>query len=74
MEITVNNLKYIKHETFHVGGECLVIVFAETEIKEVKKYAGFVDDENSKEEIEMIMKNGFKPQTLQNFLNDVLEN
>lgn len=75
MKIQLNGMQYIKHSSYYLGhmGQYLVVVFVkDTSTGIIKQYANFVDSADDENEIEMIMRRGFKPEHLQAFLNKTL--
>lgn len=72
MNAVVNNMKYIEHNELYISAinKYLTLVFVE-DVKSgmTFEYADFLDNYATSEDIDRIMRSGFKPYELRNWLN-----
>ena len=75
LKIQLNGMKLLDFSEFYLATiqKYLVIVFCEDISTGMKKeYANFLDDFPNKNELAEIMRTGFKPYQLRNWLTEVL--
>ncbi|WP_286269542.1 hypothetical protein [Thalassotalea hakodatensis] len=71
MNIEVNGMKYLQHGEFYLSsiGAYLTLVFVkDLSTGMTKEYAGFLDAYATDEDVEQIMRTGFKPYGLRDWL------
>ena len=71
INLTITGMKYLNHNEFYLGtiAKYLTIVFVEDIKTGMKKeYAEFLDTYATKSDIELIMRQGFKPYGLRDWL------
>lgn len=76
MEIALNGMKYLEHNEFYLSHLALylTIVFVkDISTGHTKEYADFLDAHATKEDIEQIMRVGFKPYELKKWLVENLD-
>ncbi len=76
MALIINGMNYLDHNEFYMSdiGQYLTIVF----VKDIstgmtKEYAGFLDSYADESDLEQIMRTGFKPYQLRDWLVANLE-
>ena len=72
MSSIVNGMKYLEHNELYLAAikKYLTIVFVEDVSTGMKKeYAEFLDGYATAEEIKQIMRNGFPPYSIRDWLN-----